>query len=368
MKYYLVAGERSGDMHGGNLIKALSSEDGAAEFRCFGGDEMEAAGAEVVLHYNKLAMMGFVEVLLQYRKIKKYMKFCQEDVLSYRPDVLILIDYGGFNIRMAKYAKKHNIKVFYYITPKVWAWNQGRAKKIKQNVDRMFVILPFEKEFYKKYGWEVDYVGNPVVDAIKAYEPDADFRSKNALPPSKELIALLPGSRKQELGHILPTMHTVAQAMPEQHFVVAAVPNLPEESYTEISRLSNVSLVVDDAYGVLSQAKAAVVCSGTATLETALLNVPQVVAYKTSASTYYFVKTVIKVPYISLVNLIADKEVVKELIQGDMTADKITGQLKGLLNGREREEILEDYTTLRDVLGDTKASVNAAKKMYFYLS
>ena len=301
-------------MHGSNLVKSISRLDIKSEFRGFGGDEMSKAGVQLIKHYDQLAFMGF-EAIINFYKIARYMRECKEDILAYQPDVLILIDYGGFNRRMAKFGRKSGIKVFYYIPPKVWAWRQNRAWQLKKDVDRLFVILPFEKEFFKKYGVNSDYVGNPVLDAIKAFVPNDKFLQANNLNTKRKIVALLPGSRKMELQRIVPLMAELAVSNPLLHFVVAAVQNLPSELYKPLRDIQNVTVVFEATYDLLSHATAAIVTSGTATLETALFKVPQVVVYKAGNMEYAVASKVVKVDYISLVNLIAGKEVVKELIQ-----------------------------------------------------
>ncbi|MFM8914279.1 MAG: lipid-A-disaccharide synthase, partial [Flammeovirgaceae bacterium] len=314
MRYYIIAGERSGDLHGSNLVKELKKLDAAASFRGLGGEEMERNGVSLLFHYEQLAFMGFLAVINLF-KIAGYMKRCRADVLQYKPDALILIDYGGFNRQMAKFGKRNNIKVMYYIPPKVWAWRQARAWSLKKNVDQLYVILPFEKDFYKRYGMEVNYVGNPVLDAIKSFQPNQNFKQEHQLPQDKKIIALLPGSRKMELERIVPLMAEVARQNLHHQFVVAAVDNLPQSLYEPLKSLVNVKFVYNQTYDLLLLARSAVVTSGTATLETALLKVPQVVVYKAGGLEYSIAKSVVKVKFISLVNLIANREVVKELIQ-----------------------------------------------------
>jgi lipid-A-disaccharide synthase len=367
VKYYLISGERSGDLHAGNLIKALKKEDTNGQVRSWGGEYVEAAGAELVVHYRELAIMGFLEVLKAIFKIKRYLKFCKQDILKYRPDVVILVDYGGFNMRIAKFCKANNIRVFYYIAPKVWAWNQSRANKLKATVDQLFCILPFEEAFFKKYDWDVDYVGNPVVDAVNAHQVDEDFISKYQLPSDKPIVALLPGSRNQELANMLPIMEEVVSKFPQYHFAVGAINSFDNSVYEQVATLDNVSLVHEDTYNLMAHSKAAIVTSGTATLETALWNVPQVVAYKTGALNYYIGKLVVKVAYISLVNLIADRQVVKELIQEEMNAKLIGEELENLMTGSRREEVLTGYKEVKEILGNQNASENTAKLMVSYL-
>ena len=368
MKFYLIAGERSGDLHGGNLIKSLQQHLPNASFKGFGGDYMMSAGMNVTVHYRELAFMGFVEVIANLRTISRKLKQCQQDILMYKPDVIVLIDYAGFNMRIAKFAKRHGIKVFWYISPKVWAWNQSRALKLKTNVDKMFVILPFEKDFFKKYDWAVDYVGNPVLDAIKAHQKDSDFLVKNNFNSQSKLVALLPGSRKQELQRIIPLMASVVAKLPHIQFGLATVDNLNEGLYAPLKGFANVRFINNATYNLLSYAQAAIVTSGTATLETALFRVPQVVVYKTSTITYRIVKMIIKVPFISLVNLIANKAVVKELIQDDASEKKTLDEiLKMIDNESYRNSILNGYDEIIRILDTGSASENAAHLMSTYL-
>lgn len=362
MKYYLIAGERSGDLHASNLMKALKQQDSAAEFRFFGGDYMQAVGGELVVHYKELAFMGFWEVIVNIRTVSRYINQCKKDIDAWQPDALILVDYSGFNLKIAKHAKKVGHKVIYYISPKVWAWNQKRAHKIKARVDKMLCILPFEVDFYKKFDWEVEYVGSPVMDAVKNYEANPNFHKDNYLNPDKEIIAILPGSREQEVSRILPVLAEVAQQYTNYQVVVAGVNNLPKELYNPITELNHVSLVFDQTYDLLANTKAAIVCSGTATLETALFNVPQVIVYKTSGISYQIGKAVIKVPYIGLANLIVGEEVVKELVQGDCTVENIRSEVNKL--------IIEgtDYKELTKAIGNKVASEEAAKSILVELS
>ncbi|MCF6361445.1 MAG: lipid-A-disaccharide synthase [Cyclobacteriaceae bacterium] len=359
MKYYLIAGERSGDLHASNLMKALKGQDSNAEFRFWGGDYMQAVGGEMVVHYRQLAFMGFLEVLLNLFTISKLISQCKKDILVHKPDVLVLVDYGGFNLKIAKYAKSIGLTVVYYISPKVWAWNQKRAYKIKDRVDKMLCILPFEVEFYKKFDWEVEYVGNPVVEAVKDHKLNPHFIEENKLEKDKELVAVLPGSRKQELVKILPTIATVIAQFPDQQFVVAGVNNLPIDLYEPILKFTNVALIFEQTYDLLSFAKAAIVCSGTATLETALFKTPQVVIYKTSPISYAIGKRVVKVKYMSLVNLIVDEEIVPELLQHECTTERITKELQHLLiNGT-------DYKLLTNIIGNKVASIEAARNIKY---
>jgi lipid-A-disaccharide synthase len=368
MRYYIIAGERSGDLHGSNLVTAIKKLDCHAIFRGFGGEYLQKAGVELFVHYAKFAVMGFAEILLNILKIAGYLRKCREDILAYNPDVIILIDYAGFNRQIARFGKKKNIKVFYYITPKVWAWNQGRAHQLKANVDRMFVILPFEKDFYKKFNWDVDYVGNPVLDAVKAHQRDENFLLKTNLNPTTPIIALLPGSRKQELLRIIPVLMEVIRKFPDFQFTVATVNNLEKNLYAPLADLNNVKLVEEDTYNLLLNARAAIVTSGTATLETALFKVPQIVVYRAPPISYALAKMVIKVKFISLVNLIAGREVIKELIQDEANLSNIAQELKAIISeGAYRNKILADYDMIFERLDTGSASQNAARLMVHYL-
>lgn len=367
MKYYIIAGERSGDLHASNLIKQLHLQDPNAHIRAWGGDMMEAAGAELVKHYNELAFMGFVEAAANLFKIRRFLKECQEDLLQYKPDVLILVDYAGFNLRIARFANEHGLKVFYYISPKVWAWNQGRVHTIKKLVDRMFVIMPFEKDFYQTFEYNTDYVGNPVNDSVSAHVVNTRFREENELD-DRPIIAVLPGSRKQEIENMLYIMLSILPPFQDYQFVVAGVSNFSREYYENFNRKPFVKIVYDQTYDLLSHAQAALVTSGTATLETALFNVPQVVCYRTSAVSYWIGRAVIKVPFISLVNLIAKKKVVPELIQGRMNAQNLIQELKNIVEespGRQAQ--LDGYQEVRREIGEFNTSETAAKLMVQYL-
>lgn len=370
MRYYLIAGERSGDLHGANLIRALKKRDREAKFRAWGGGFMEEAGADIVVHYRNLAFMGFIEVILYFNKILHYLRLCKKDIRTFRPDVVILIDFGGFNMRMARYLRKHDYKVFYYISPKVWAWNTGRARAIKANVDRMFVILPFEKDFYQEFGFEVDYVGNPVMDAVRSHVPDSSFLQGIDLNREDRYIALLPGSRNQELSSILPAMINLAHRNPKEKFVLAAISTVPEELYRTCMNVPNIHPVFDRTNDILAFAHAAVVTSGTATLETALWEVPQIVVYRSSSSISFLIaRMVIRIKFISLVNLIAGREVVKELIQSDLTPGNLQAELDKLLfNEEARKRILLDYKEIKNTLGNDPVSERAADLMIHYLS
>lgn len=368
MKYYLIAGERSGDLHGANLIKGIRAEDPDARIRGWGGDMMAAEGMELVKHYKDTAFMGFLEVARNIFTIRNLLKLCRQDLLSSRPDAVVLIDYPGFNLRIAAFAKKHGIPVLYYISPKVWAWNEKRAFTIRRLVDRMFVIFPFEVDFYRKFGYEVEYVGNPLMDAVAAFRPEEDFRTRNGLS-EKPVIAILPGSRKQELEGMLKTMVSVHGYFPEYQFVIAGVGNLDRSLYEPYEKLPGVKVIFDSTYDILHLAEAALVTSGTATLETALLNVPEVVVYRTSTVSYRIARMLIKVRYISLVNLIADKEIVRELIQDDFNTLSLVNELKKIVKGgAERKRMLSDYEALRAKVGPAGASVKAGSRMVEWTS
>ncbi|NAW51288.1 lipid-A-disaccharide synthase [Elizabethkingia argentiflava] len=361
MKYYFIAGEASGDLHGSNLMKSVKKKDSQAEFRCWGGDLMREQDGNLVKHYRDLAFMGFAEVIQNLGTILKNIKFCKKDIQKYQPDVLVLIDYPGFNLRIAKFAKTLGIRVVYYISPQLWAWKEGRVENIRKYVDDLLVILPFEKAFYKKHNIEAHFVGHPLLDAIHSLpELNVDrFRTENKLT-DKEIIALLPGSRKQEVEKMLKLMLSVRPFFPEYQFVIAGAPSLEKAFYRKYVD-EQVHFVSNQTYDLLRCAKAALVTSGTATLETALLNVPEVVCYRGSLISYEIAKRLVKhIKYISLVNLIMDREVVKELIQRDLNTKNIKDQLAAVLSGENREKILKDYQALRMLLGGYGASDKAA--------
>ena len=363
MTYYLIAGERSGDLHGANLIRAIRRHDANAQCRAYGGEQMEAAGAQLVRHYRQMAFMGFLEVAKNLGTIRRIMRECQADLLAHRPDVLILIDYAGFNLRMARFAKKHGIRVFYYISPKVWAWNPGRARNIRASVDRLFTILPFETAFFAKYGYDVEYVGNPLLDALADFRADPNFREKADLG-ELPIVALLPGSRRQEITAMLPVMLATTRQFPACRFVVGTVSNLPDSLYDSIiTPYPHVGRVRDSAYDLLHVATAALVTSGTATLETALFSVPQVVCYKTARWWYEIGKRILTVPFLSLVNLIADRAVVPELIH-DCTPERVAAELRAILpGGANRDAQLMGYADVRRRLGEPGASERAGRAM-----
>ncbi len=367
MKYYLIAGEASGDLHGSNLMKALKTEDAFAEFRYFGGDKMQAEGGELVKHYADMAFMGFTEVLLNLRTIFRNLKTCKVDLLAYQPDVLILIDFPGFNLKIAEFAKQHGIKVCYYISPKVWAWNQKRVLKIKRIVDHMFCILPFEVAFYKDWGMEVDYVGNPLLDEISLFAPNEQFIAHNQLT-EKPIIALLPGSRKQEIERLLPVMLSVTDEFKDYQFVIAAAPTFNAAYYHQfIEENKVVSLVFSQTYDLLHNAQAAIVASGTATLETALFKVPQVVVYKGGTISIAIARLLVKIRFISLVNLIVDRKIVTELIQEDCSKNKVAEELKMILSAEGRVKMLNDYEDLHQLMGKAGASEKTARLIVKYL-
>ncbi len=362
MKYYIIAGEASGDLHGSNLMKALKKKDPRSEFRFWGGDLMAAQGGTLVKHYRDLAFMGFLEVAMNLKTILNNIKFCKEDIRSHRPDVLILVDYPGFNLRIAKFAKELGIKIMYYISPQLWAWKEGRVEIIKKYVDEMMVILPFEEDFYRKHGVHSHFVGHPLLDAISALEDiETDyFKADNDLN-EKEIIALLPGSRKQEVEKMLEIMLSVRPHFKEYQFVIAGAPSLPKDFYEKYTD-DNVRFVSNKTYDLLRCSKAALVTSGTATLETALLNVPEVVCYRGSKISYAIAKRLVKnIKYISLVNLIMDREVVKELIQNELNTGNLVSELKKILETERRFEVFKDYELLREKLGGKGASENAAE-------
>lgn len=363
MKYYIIAGEASGDLHASNLMKSILKKDSTAEFRFWGGDLMtEVSGISPVKHYKELAFMGFLEVAKNLRTILKNIKFCKEDLRKYQPDVLILVDYPGFNLRIAEFAKSLNIKVVYYISPQLWAWKEGRVEKIKNFVDEMLVILPFEKEFYKKHEVEAHFVGHPLLDAISDL-PELSvekFKADHQLN-EKEIIALLPGSREQEVKKMLELMLSVRPFFQNYQFVIAGAPSLPKEFYQKYVD-ENVHFVSNKTYDLLSCSKAALVTSGTATLETALLNIPEVVCYRSSRISYEIGKRVVKnIKYISLVNLIMDQKIVTELIQNDLNTKNLVAELQLLLEGESREKMLNDFELLRVKLGGKGASDEAAE-------
>lgn len=364
MKYYIVAGEASGDLHGSNLMKALLVEDKQAEIRFWGGDLMQSVGGTLVKHYKERAFMGFIEVLLNLRKLLGLISFCKKDIAIYKPDVIIFIDNSGFNLRIAEWAKPLGFKTYYYISPQVWASRSSRVEKIKRVVDKMFVILPFEKEFYKKYNYEVVFVGHPLIDAISNRKQvlENEFRETYGLN-DKPIIALLPGSRKQEISKKLSVMLSMVNMFPNYQFVIAGAPSQSKEFYQKIIGTKKVGFINNKTYDLLSISYAALVASGTATLETALFKIPQVVCYKGSTISYQIAKRIITLKYISLVNLIMNKKVVTELIQNDLNSKNLYKELTSILDSKVREEMFLDYYELEKKLGGKGASKNTAKEI-----
>ena len=366
MKYYIIAGEASGDLHGSNLIRAIRNIDPEANVRCWGGDRMQEAGGTLVKHIRETAFMGFLEVASNLHVISKNIKLCKTDIEAYQPDALIFIDYSGFNLRIAKWAKPKGFKTHYYISPQLWASRADRIEKVKRDIDHMYVILPFEKEFYAKHGVEVSFVGHPLLDAI-ANMPDTDpltFRMEYGIAEQKKIIALLPGSRKQEIGKMLPVMLKMVSRFPQYQFVLAAAPNMDADFYQGFMNGQSIPIVRDNTYGLLEQAHAALVTSGTATLETALFKVPQVVCYKGNWISYQIAKKLITLDYISLVNLIMDEAVVKELIQGEFNREALETELGKILDGPARELQKTAYNLLEGRLGSAGASTRAAELIY----
>lgn len=365
MKYYIIAGEASGDLHGSNLMKAIYKEDAAAEIRFWGGDLMQNVGGTLVKHYKERSFMGFLEVILNISKIFKDIAYCKSDITSFNPDALIFIDNSGFNLRIAKWAKTAGFQTSYYISPQVWASRASRVHAIKRDVDYMYVILPFVKDFYKKYDYEVDFVGHPLIDAIenRASVDETIFRKENNLS-NNPIIALLPGSRKQEITKMLSVMLSVTSTFKEYEFVIAGAPSQDYDFYKPFLHKKNVKFISNKTYDLLNIADAALVTSGTATLETALFKVPQVVCYKANAISYQIAKRIITLKFISLVNLIMNKEVVKELIQGDLNTKKLSEELQKILNTSKRDEILADYELLQQKLGGKGASEKTAKLIF----
>ncbi|WP_339699237.1 lipid-A-disaccharide synthase [uncultured Marixanthomonas sp.] len=363
MKYYLIAGEASGDLHGANLMKALKAQDPQADFRFWGGDLMEEVGGKQVKHYRDLAFMGFIEVVFNLRTILKNISFCKKDIEAYQPDAIIFIDYPGFNLRIAKWAKQKGIPTHYYISPQIWAWKENRIKSIKRDVDFMYVILPFEKEFYeKKHGFPVHFVGHPLIDAIAQLEQvePSIFKKEHGLD-NRPIIALLPGSRKQEISKMLKIMLSVVEDFTEFQFVIAGAPSQEASFYEPFLKKQNVHLLLNKTYDLLSISHAALVTSGTATLETALFKVPQVVCYKGSRISYEIAKRVINLNYISLVNLILDKPAVTELIQTDFTTKGLKEELTQILDEYNRAVLFLEYYDLEKKLGGKGASEKTAQ-------
>ncbi|MDF2157310.1 lipid-A-disaccharide synthase [Algoriphagus sp. CAU 1675] len=366
-KIYIISGERSGDLHASNLVLSLKSLDSSLQFRGMGSSYSKEAGVDLAVDYSEVALMGFLEVVLGFRKVLKYLNLVKNDLTAFKPDALILVDYGGFNMKIAAFAKEKGIPVHYYIPPKVWAWNQKRALKLKANTDHIYSILPFEPDFFKKFDMEVAYVGNPLLDEIRKFKPHDFFFQKNELSYAP-IIALLPGSRKQELQEMLSRMVELVSVFPNAQFVIAGVDSLDEKLYQPAIN-AGLKVVYNQTYDLLSHATAAVVTSGTATLETALFRVPQIVVYQTSAISYAIGKKLIRVPYISLVNLIAEKQVVKELIQQDFSISNLEKELRTILtNPVYKGEMLQGYDLVLEKLGESSASDTAAHLIFESLS
>ncbi|MFD1094157.1 lipid-A-disaccharide synthase [Salegentibacter chungangensis] len=366
MKYYIIAGEASGDLHASNLMKALKQTDPEADFRYWGGDLMKEQGGTLVKHYRELAFMGFVEVLFNITTILKNISFCKADIMDYEPDVIIFVDYPGFNLRIANWAKQKGFRTHYYISPQIWAWKENRISDIKRDIDQMYVILPFEKNFYeKKHKFPVHFVGHPLIDAIADRElVDAEnFKLEHNLD-DRPIIALLPGSRKQEITKMLKVMLSITEDFPDYQFVIAGAPSQEVEFYQHFIRKKNIRLVMNKTYDVLSLSNAALVTSGTATLETALFKVPEVVCYKGSLISYQIAKRVINLDFISLVNLIMGREVVKELIQNSFNKKQLKAELKNILLEDRRKKMFEDYYLLEQKLGGKGASKKTAELIY----
>lgn len=363
MKYYIIAGEASGDLHGSNLMKAIYEEDSQAEIRFWGGDLMQNVGGTLVKHYRELAFMGFIEVIFNLKTILNNIGFCKNDITNFNPDVIIYIDYPGFNMRIAKWAKQKDYKNHYYISPQIWAWKENRITAIKHDVDKMYVILPFEKDFYEiKHNFPVDFVGHPLIDAIhnqSGIDTDA-FRIENQLS-EKPIIAILPGSRKQEISKMLAVMLSIVNDFPDYQFVIAGAPSQDFEFYQQFISSENIKFISNKTYALLRNSTAALVTSGTATLETALFKVPEVVCYKGSWVSYQIAKRIITLKYISLVNLIMDQEVVTELIQEDCSTTRIRQELTKILNPEYRIKLLENYDLLEKKLGGIGASKKTAQ-------
>lgn len=367
MNYYVIAGEPSGDLHGSNLLKAIKQVDEKAHFRCWGGDLMQAQGGEIIKHYRDLAFMGFVEVILNLRTIFKNIAFCKQDILKHKPDALILIDYPGFNLRIAKWAKQQGIRVYYYISPTIWAWKENRIETVRNCVERMYVIIPFEKKFYADRGVEVEYYGHPLVDVLKKEQEKIisrqDFLAKYKLN-EKPIIALLPGSRFQEIKRILPVMMQVIQYFPDYQFVVAATASLPQQFYKDTTQGYPVTVITNATYSIMQHAHVGLIKSGTSSIEAALFNLPHIVCYLGNGASFAIAKKLVKVEYVSLVNLILGRLVVTELLQQDFTIPKIVEELKVLLTDKKRYEILNEYKLLVSMLQEENISLKIANSIY----
>lgn len=361
MKYYIIAGEASGDLHGSYLVKHLMKIDANAQIRAWGGDLMETQGASLAMHYKEIAVMGFIDVLKKLPQIFKNISFCKKDLLEFKPDAVIFIDFSGFNLRIAPWAKENGFATHYYIAPQVWASRPNRVQKIKSSIDHLYVTLPFEPEFYKKYHYSPTFVGHPLLDPISDLKaPEKNWAKTQNLALEKPFIALLPGSRKGEIKAVLPLLVKTCNTFKDHQFVLAAAPNISLKMYTDIIGDAPIKIVQGQTYALLQHAKAALVTSGTATLETALIGVPQIVCYKTQWLTYWIAKKIINLPYISLVNLILDKEAVPELIQNNLNVKNLNAHLNNILVGAEREDQLENYQILKQKLGAGGAAERTA--------
>lgn len=371
MKYYIIAGEASGDLHGSNLMRAIKEEDAEAEFRYWGGDLMQAQGGTLVKHFKDLAFMGFIEVVQNLRTILRNIAFCKRDIQAYQPDAIIMIDYPGFNLRIAEWSKAAGFINLYYISPQLWAWNAKRVHKIKSSVDRMYVILPFEKDFYEKYDYEVDFVGHPLLDVIDNYPEQEDFKAQHGLD-ERPLVALLPGSRRQEISKMLDVMLDTIPHFENYQFAIAGAPSIPDAFYQKIIQSKKpvppVKVINNKTYALLQQAEAALVTSGTATLETALFKVPQVVCYKGNALSYLIARRLVNVKYIALANLIVDQPIVKELIQDEFTLSNLIHELEKLFHPIHRDQIMTGYDLLKETLGESGASKETAHLMYRFIT
>ena len=370
MKYYLIAGEASGDIHGSKLMEDIKIYDNQAIFRYWGGDKMKSQGGKLVRHFKNHSFMGFWEVFKNLITIINNLRFCKEDIRLFNPDIIIYIDYPGFNLKIAKWAKNNNFKNIFYISPQIWAWKENRIKSIKRDIDKMFVILPFEKKYYKKiHNYEVTYTGNPLVEIINNVKKikSSDFLLKHNINKEKKIIALLPGSRKQEISVMLPTFIKVSKEFIKYRFIIAGAPGISKNYYKKIIKNHDIKIIFDKTYDILKISDAAIVTSGTATLETALFNVPQIVCYKSSSLTYFIAKKIIKLKYISLVNLIMNKKIVSEIIQKDFKTDIIMTELRSILNGEIRERQLLNYSILKKKLTDFEKNETIGEKIVNFL-
>ncbi|MFA6949219.1 MAG: lipid-A-disaccharide synthase [Lentimicrobiaceae bacterium] len=364
MKYYIITGEASGDLHASNLIKALKIVDPDASFRGWGGDKMAREGTTIVKHYRDLAFMGFIEVVANLKTILNNLNFCKKDILGFKPDAVILIDYPGFNLQVARFLHQQHIRTIYYISPQVWAWKKSRVHTIKKLVDKLLVILPFEKDFFATYQVDAEFVGHPLLDALPA-----EWHRLACVPYDKRTVALLPGSRKQEIRRVLPIMLSVLQDFTEINFVIAGISTIGESFYRAITKSHHIEIVMDDTYNLLQKSQAALVTSGTATLETALIGVPEVVCYHANRISYSIARQLVKVKYISLVNLIMNRLVVKELIQYELNRQTLRSELNNLLNNTKyQQDMLNSYDELRNMLGGKGASERAANSIYGFLT